>query len=179
MIDIHAIWLAQDDPKKNTAVRSAKRGDLRLHRSIRSAPKRGVLLEPLCGKVLGPEDHDTVLDHGIVALDCSWNRIEETVEALGRRTKLTRRMLPVLLAANPVNWGKPGKLSTIEALAATCFLVGDEDRATQLLGCVRWGQRFIELNLQPLRSYAEATTSQDLIERQFDFFDRPEASSDA
>ena len=128
MIDVHAIWLAQDDPKKNTAVRSAKRGDLRLHRSIRSAPKRGVLLEPLCGKVLGPEDHHIVLDHGIVALDCSWNRIEETVEALGRRTKLTRRMLPVLLAANPVNWGKPGKLSTIEALGATCFLVGDEDR---------------------------------------------------
>ena len=78
-----------------------------------------------------------------------------------------------------MNWGKPGKLSTIEALVATCFLVGDADRATQLLGCVRWGQRFIELNLQPLRSYAEATTSRDLIERQFDFFDRPEASSDA
>ena len=108
MIDVHAIWLAQDDPKKNTAVRSAKRGDLRLHRSIRSVPKRGVLLEPLCGKVLGPEDHHIVLDHGIVALDCSWNRIEETVEALGRRTKLTRRMLPVLLATNPVNWGNPG-----------------------------------------------------------------------
>ena len=30
-VPVHAIWLAQDDPKKNTAVRLSKRGELILH----------------------------------------------------------------------------------------------------------------------------------------------------
>ena len=27
-VQVHAIWLAQDDPKKNTAVRLSRRGDI-------------------------------------------------------------------------------------------------------------------------------------------------------
>ena len=74
----------------------------------------------MCGKVLGPEDHSILLEESgsLVGLDCSWAQIEDSVQQVMKRTRLKARMLPLLLAANPVNWGKPSKLTTAEALAA-------------------------------------------------------------
>ena len=76
-VPVHAIWLAQDDPKKNTAVKLSKRNDIHLHRKMKRLPRRGIILEPLCGKVLGPEDHSLLLQEGgsLVGLDCSWNSL--------------------------------------------------------------------------------------------------------
>ena len=171
-IPVHAIWLAQDDPKKNTAVRASKDDLLRLHKDFRRLPKKGIILEPLCGKVLGPEDREIFDSHGaLVALDCSWAQIEESVEHVMRRTRLQPRMLPLLLAANPVNWGKPGKLSTVEALAASLYLMGRVDQCQELLSKFRWGERFLELNKEPLEAYAEAKSSAELVSLQFEFFD--------
>ena len=172
-IPVHALWLAQDDPKKNTAVLASKRGDLTLHKNVRSLPKRGVILEPLCGKVFGPEDHELLTQRrgALVGLDCSWAHIETSVESVMKRTRLQPRMLPLLLAANPVNWGKPGRLSTAEALATVLYLVGRRDQAADVLGAFRWGGRFFELNQEPLDAYASATSSQQLVDLQFDFFD--------
>lgn len=180
-VAVHALWLAQDDPKKNTAVLASKRGDLKLHKSIRSIPKRGIILEPLCGKVFGPEDHELLLDRGgaLVGLDCSWAQIETSVQSVMNRTRLQPRMLPLLLAANPVNWGKPGRLTTAEALATVLYLVGRQEQAREVLGAFRWGQRFFELNQEPLDAYANAQTSAELVELQFEFFDiqRPESEA--
>jgi len=147
-LSIHSLWLAQDDPKKNTAVLSSKRGDITLHKRINTLPKKGIILEPLCGKIFGPEDHELLTENNgsIVGLDCSWKQIESSVDSVMRRTRLKPRMLPLFLAANPVNWGKPGKLSTIEALAAAAYLCGNKEQSKELLGGFRWGQRFIELN---------------------------------
>lgn len=170
-VAVHAIWLAQDDPKKNTAVRSSKRGDVVLHKDLRRVPRRGVLLDPLCGKVFGPEDHHLLTDGALVALDCSWAQIDGSVASIDRRTRLHHRMLPLLLAANPVNWGKPGRLSTVEALAATLVLAGHDQQAERVLGCVRWGGRFLELNAEPLEAYAGAGSSSELVNLQFEFFD--------
>ena len=66
-IPVHAIWLAQDDPKKNTAVRAAKDGLLRIHKDFKRLPKRGIILEPLCGKVLGPEDRPVFENKGALS----------------------------------------------------------------------------------------------------------------
>ena len=63
-IKVHAVWLAQDDPKKNTAVLANKRGNLKLHKRINTLPRKGIILEPLCGKVFGPEDHSLLLEQG-------------------------------------------------------------------------------------------------------------------
>tara|TARA_Y200000002_G_scaffold247729_1_gene205096 strand:- start:780 stop:1319 length:540 start_codon:yes stop_codon:yes gene_type:complete len=170
---VHALWLAQDDPRKNTAVLASKRGDIKLHKSVRTLPKRGIILEPLCGKVFGPEDHE-LLTHergALVGLDCSWAHIESSVESIMKKTRLKPRMLPLLLAANPVNWGKPGRLTTAEALAAALYLAGRSDEAKTVLGAFRWGDRFFELNQNPLDAYAEASTSSELVGLQFEFFD--------
>lgn len=172
-IPVHAIWLAQDDPKKNTAVLASRRGDIQLHKKLNTIPKKGILLEPLSGKVFGPEDHELLLQRNghIVGLDCSWAKIESSVEFVVKTTRLTPRMLPLLLAANPVNWGKPAKLTTMEAIATVLYLVGNENQARDVLGAFRWGQRFFELNAEPLDAYRTATTSSELIDLQFEFFD--------
>lgn len=172
-IQVHSLWLAQDDPKKNTAVLSSKRGDITLHKKVNTLPKKGIILEPLCGKIFGPEDHNllTQQNGSLVGLDCSWKQIESSVEQVMRRTRLKPRMLPLFLAANPVNWGKPGKLTTIEALSAATYLTGNREQASKLLSGFRWGERFIELNYEPLEEYSSAKSSADLVELQFEFFD--------
>ena len=172
-VSVHALWLAQDDPKKNTAVLASKRGDMRLHKSIKTLPKKGIILEPLCGKVFGPEDHALLKEQNgaLVGLDCSWAHIETSVETVMKRTRLQPRMLPLLLAANPVNWGKPGRLTTAEAMAAVLYLLGRQEQAEQILGSFRWGQRFFELNKEPLDAYSKATSSEELVGLQFEFFD--------
>ena len=170
-IPVHAIWLAQDDPKKNTAVRASKDELLRLHKDFRRLPKKGIILEPLCGKVLGPEDREIFDSHGaLVGLDCSWAQIEESVEHVMRRTRLQPRMLPLLLAANPVNWGKPGKLSTVEALAASLYLLGRADECKELLSKFRGGERFLELNKERVEAYAEAKSWAELVSLQVELF---------
>ena len=169
-VPIHAIWLEQDDPKKNTAVRLSKKNMITLHKNFRKLPRHGILLDPLCGKVFGPEDHDLLKSGSIVALDCSWKYIEDSVDEVSKRTRLTKRALPLLLAANPVNWGKPGKLSTAEAIAATLYLSNNIEQAVKVLSAFNWGMRFIELNKEPLDEYRVAKSSSDLVNLQFEFF---------
>ena len=177
-IPIHAIWLAQDDPKKNTAVKLSKRGTLRLHEKFTKLPRKGIILEPLCGKVLGPEDHSILLEEGgsLVGLDCSWAQIEDSVQQVMKRTRLKARMLPLLLAANPVNWGKPSKLTTAEALAASLYLIGNEKQARDLLSAFNWGEQLFVWNKEPLDAYKDSKSSKELVELQFEFFniERPE-----
>lgn len=146
---------------------------MKLHKAVRTLPKKGIILEPLCGKVFGPEDHELLTQQrgALVGLDCSWANIEPSVASVMQKTRLQPRMLPLLLAANPVNWGKPGKLTTAEALAAVLYLLGRREQASEVLGAFRWGQRFFELNREPLDAYAAANTSAELVQLQFEFFD--------
>ncbi len=171
-VPIHAVYLAQDDRKKNTAVRLSKKYKLSLHENLRRIPRKGILLDPLCGKVFGPEDHHILKSgNSLVALDCSWKRIEESVEKISKKTRLTSRTLPLLLAANPVNWGKPTKLSTVEAISATLYLMGEVEHAKNLLSNFNWGLEFIKLNKEPLDDYSNAKNSEEIIKLQFEYFD--------
>ena len=70
-----------------------------------------------------------------------------------------------------MNWGKPSKLSTIEAMAAACVLMGEYSQAESILAKFRWGQRFLELNAEPLEAYSSAKSSAELVALQFEFFD--------
>jgi pre-rRNA-processing protein TSR3 len=78
----------------------------------------------------------------------------------------TSRCLPVLIAGNPVNFGKATKLSTVEALAAALYIVGFEEQASQLLSIFKWGHTFLELNYERLESYKNARDSSEIVEIQ-------------
>ena len=78
----------------------------------------------------------------------------------------TLRCLPYLVAANPVNYGVPTKLSTVEALASALYIAGHRDEAKRLLSIFKWGPNFVELNLELLESYAHARDSAEVVELQ-------------
>jgi pre-rRNA-processing protein TSR3 len=70
------------------------------------------------------------------------------------------------MAANPVNFGKPCKLTSIEAIAAALYILGEQERAEQILGCVSWGIRFLEVNKEPLELYVTAKDSTEVVKFQ-------------
>ena len=79
------------------------------------------------------------------------------------------RCLPYLVAANPVNYGIPTKLSTVEALAAALYIVGLENKAIEIIASFKWGLNFLELNLERLDAYAQAKDSMDVVDIQRKF----------
>ena len=79
------------------------------------------------------------------------------------KTKTISRALPFLLAANPVNYGKPFQLSTLEAFAAALYILGEVEDAKEIVGIYTWGPRFLELNREPLEDYRQARDSAEVI----------------
>jgi pre-rRNA-processing protein TSR3 len=174
-VPLHIIHLSQDDPKKCTARKLQRLGLAIIHEQIRRPPRRGFLLDPVAGTILGPDDVSSLKQGAsIVALDCSWKRLDDSLAQVQKRApNLEGRTLPVVLAANPVSWGKPGRLSTVEALAVSLVLVDRWDQAKEILRPFSFGDQFFKLNQQPLEAYAEAKSNAELVEIQWEFFDKP------
>jgi pre-rRNA-processing protein TSR3 len=76
------------------------------------------------------------------------------------------RLLPYLVAANPVNYGKPFKLNCVEAFAACCFITGLNEQGHALLNKFKWGHAFYTLNSQLFELYASCTDADDIVEKQ-------------
>ena len=151
----------EDDPKKCTAKKLHRFGYVFLEKKIRRLPYHAVLLNPFAEKSLSQEDQQIAKNHGLVALDCSWKTAEQSFEFL--KIKTTSRALPFLLAANPVNYGKPFQLSTLEAFAAALYIFGEVEHAKDILGIYTWGHHFLELNQEPLEDYRQARNSAEVI----------------
>jgi pre-rRNA-processing protein TSR3 len=154
---------AQCDPKRCTGLKLKRHGLARLVNKIRFLPKRAVVLNPFSEIAFSPADRKRVEDFGLAALDCSWEHAEKV---LLRNVKGTSRCLPILIAGNPVNFGKATKLTTAEALAAALYIAGFKMEATRLLSIFTWGHTFLELNWATLEDYAAAQDSAEIIKIQ-------------
>ena len=111
----------------------------------------------------------------LVALDCSWKRLDESLhEVMKLSPRLEGRTLPLVLAANPISWGQPGRLSTAEALAMCLVMLNQDEQAQRLLSPFSWGEQFFLLNEEPLIAYKNAQTRGEIVAQQWEFFDKPE-----
>ena len=131
-------------------------------------PKMAVVLNPFSEMAFSPADRERIKEGGLAALDCSW---EHAQEVLLKHVRGTSRCLPFLIAGNPVNFGKPTKLSTVEALAAALHIAGFKDEAADLLSIFGWGHTFLELNCERLEGYAKARNSTEVVEMQKRFME--------
>jgi len=154
-VELHVRYEGDDDPEKCTARKLDRMGMVTLHRSARATPA-GVVLNPFADRALSPADAD---HDRLVALDCSWETAErEAFDFAG-----VQRSLPFLVAANPVNYGTPFQLTTVEALAGGLYILGEADHAERILSKFRWGHTFLELNAEPLERYADCADSSDVV----------------
>ncbi len=162
-MEVHVYYEGDDDPDKCTARRLERFDRATLHRSMRGVPY-GVVLNPHAEQALSPADADDAIDT-LVALDCSWESAGEAAFSM----RGVHRALPFLVAANPVNYGRPFRLTTAEALAAGLVILGEREQAERLLEPFRWGETFLTLNEEPLRRYADCTDSSEVVAVQDDY----------
>jgi rRNA small subunit aminocarboxypropyltransferase len=153
----------QCDPHRCTGLKLKRHGLARVVTKTRFLPKRAVVLNPFAEIAFSPSDRQRIQDFGLVAMDCSW---EHAQKVMATHVKGTSRCLPILIAGNPVNFGKATKLSTVEALAGAFYIAGLKDEARQLLSVFTWGHTFLELNAELLDAYATAKDSADVVKMQ-------------
>ncbi|KAK8826662.1 hypothetical protein WA538_006121 [Blastocystis sp. DL] len=115
---------------------------------------------------------DVVKQYGTSAIDCSWARIDEI--PMNKLKNGVHRLLPFLVAANPVNYGKPSKLTCAEAIAATLYIVGLKEDALTIMKPFKWGCQFISLNYELLEGYANCKSGQEVIDYQNRYMERIE-----
>lgn len=157
-IHVYVLLHREDDPLKNTAVKMVRMGLATLvdARRLRARP---VVLDPYSQEYLGPWLRDTVLQQGILVVDASWRRLSPSrfTGIRGLHVKL-----PPLLPGNPVNYGKPCILSSIEAVAASLYITGFHEEYSRLLGLYKWMETFHELNKELLDAYSKSKTPGEL-----------------
>jgi len=153
---------SEDDQKKCSARKLAKFGFVKLENNIRKTPKDAVLLNPFADKCFSKEDERIARKNGILAVDCSWKNAERSFDFLDKRNH--SRALPFVIAANPVNYGKPFKLTTLEAFAVALYILDDVGKARDILNLYKWGPHFLELNHEPLEDYRSVNSSKEVIE---------------
>ena len=159
----------QCDPKKCTTLKLKRHGLVEIVNRIRFLPKRAVVLNPFSEIAFSPADRERIEKFGLAALDFSWEHAEKP---LIKSVRGTSRCLPYLVAGNPVNFGSPTKLSTVEALAAALYIAGFKEEAHRLLSIFTWGHTFIEINKERLEDYAKAKDSKAIIETQKKFIQK-------
>lgn len=134
-----------------------------------------LLLSPFSEEVLSERDIKHA-KNGIIAIDCSWNRIKgrktesekpnSKIEDIFKKTSPIRRALPYLVAANPTNFGRPTILSTAESLAAAAYILGEKAQAARLMAVFTWGHSFLELNFELLEAYSNAADAGEVLKIQ-------------
>lgn len=157
--------LRQDDPFKCTAAKLAK---FRLAESVKFIRKSSIVLNPFSQKPVMKKD--AKIADSVCAIDCSWERADEVLKRHRQLSQGIGRRLPAMLAANPTNYAKLGKLSSAEALAGALYILGEKKLATEIMDKFKWGHTFLELNSNLLEDYANAETEEQIVQLEREYF---------
>lgn len=112
----------------------------------------GVIISPNAKKTISPADQELMEQYGAAVVECSWARVKEVPwPKIGGKCE---RLLPYLVAANSVNYGKPWRLNCVEALGAAFYICGHPEWAEEVLSHFSYGQAFLDINSSILKRYA-------------------------
>lgn len=125
-----------------------------------------IILNPLAKKILTIVDLEIFARSGITVLDCSWNQ----AESIFTKKFPNSRRLPNFIAANPVNYGKQSKLTSVEALAAALFLLKYPKISKELLSVFSWGSQFLSLNSNLLNDYSACHNAEEVKKVEMEYF---------
>ncbi|KAJ3195319.1 ribosome biogenesis protein tsr3 [Irineochytrium annulatum] len=158
------------DPKRCSGKKLAR---IKVIRRLKVGQRfKGIVMTPKGKQSVSPADRDIVQSAGCCVVDCSWARIGEV--PFEKIKSPNERLLPYLVAANPVNYGKPFKLNCAEALAAALFITGFDEYGHNLMSRFSWGHAFHNINKELFALYAECTDSADVVRCQNEYIERIE-----
>ncbi|KAJ6440911.1 RLI and DUF367 domain-containingprotein [Purpureocillium lavendulum] len=166
-----ACWdLGHCDPKRCSGKKLMKLGLMRdLHMGQRH---NGVIITPNGKQVVSPADRPLMDQYGAAVVECSWARTGEVQwSKVGGKCE---RLLPYLVAANTVNYGKPWRLNCVEALAAAFAICGHLDWAEQILAPFSYGRSFLDINASVLRRYAACADAAEVKRTEAEWMERLE-----
>jgi pre-rRNA-processing protein TSR3 len=166
-----ACWdLNHCDPKRCSGKKLIKLGMMRdLHVGQRH---NGVIITPNGKHTLSPADSELMDQFGAAVVECSWARTKEVQwNKVGGKCE---RLLPYLVAANTVNYGKPWRLNCVEALAASFYICGHPEWAAEILAPFNYGESFLEINSSILKKYAACTDEADIKKTEAEWMERLE-----
>ncbi|CCK72968.1 ribosome biogenesis protein TSR3 KNAG_0M01150 [Huiozyma naganishii CBS 8797] len=158
------------DPKRCSGKKLERLG---LITSLKVGQKfQGIVVSPNGQGVVCPDDRAIVEEFGASVVECSWARLDEV--PFNRIGGKHERLLPYLVAANQVNYGRPWRLNCVEALAACFAIVGRMDLASDLLSNFSWGLGFLELNKELLEVYQKCTDHESVKKAEEDWLNKIE-----
>lgn len=162
------------DPKRCSGKKLER---LNLIKNLRIGQKfTGIVVSPNGKGVVCPNDLQIVEENGCAVVECSWARLDEVpFNKIGGKHE---RLLPYLVAANPVNYGKPWRLNCVEALAACFAIVGHLDWAELLLENFSWGLTFLKINKELIEVYQKCTDAESVQVAQDEWLDKIEKEAE-
>jgi pre-rRNA-processing protein TSR3 len=166
-----ACWdLGHCDPKRCSGKKLMK---LNLMRELHVGQRHnGVVITPNGKTVVSPADREVLEAYGAAVVECSWARVKEI--QWGKVGGRYERLLPYLVAANSVNYGKPWRLNCAEALAAAFYICGHAEWAEEVLRPFGYGAAFLEINSSLLRRYAESKDAEGVKRTEREWMERLE-----
>lgn len=154
-----ACWdLGHCDPKRCSGKKLLKMG---LMRDLAIGQKHsGVIISPNAKRTISPADRELLEQYGAAVVECSWARTGEVPwTRIGGKCEM---LLPYLVAANSVNYGKPWRLNCVEALAAAFYICGHPDWAEDILSPFSYGRSFLDINSSILKRYSACKDEDDI-----------------
>ena len=139
---LYCLHFNECDRKKCTALKLARLNLIKIVSKIKGRNDNAIVLNPFSNTELAITDREVIIRYGLIVVDCSWKRIFN----LKTFNFKNSRTLPPLVAANPVNYGKWEKLSSVEALAAALYITNFTACGDLILSKFSWGSEFKKIN---------------------------------